>query len=75
MNSLYAIILWLLSLISPAVAQPPVMWTPPVGIERAVQRMGPAYQYRIAPDGVLYVWIEGKWLRLSYKPTTSKGLR
>ena len=35
-------------------------------MERACQKMGPYYDYRIWPGGRLEVFLNGKWLRLRY---------
>lgn len=39
----------------------------PENMERAIQKMGPYYQYRIEPDGTLRVQLNDKWLVLKYE--------
>ncbi len=35
-------------------------------IKRAMQKMGPWYEYRLFPSGVLEVKLNGQWLKLRY---------
>lgn len=40
-------------------------------IKQAMQKMGPSYNYRLLPDGILQVDRgDGKWLNLRYERTT-----
>jgi len=51
----------------PEVQANPIVNKPvPVAVERAMQKMGPRYQYKLLPDGRLYVDQGQGWKRLRY---------